>query len=267
MKINIEPRRNPNIEKYHKQDLDVAFKFAKEAEKELGDFVKAIIIFGSTTRKRVTESYDIDILMVLDDITINFNRDLVGTYRIIIEKLVAKIDTRLHITTLRFTSFWDYVRNGDPIAINMLRDGLAIIDRGFFEPLQILLRKGRIRPTYESIWSYYVRAPNTLKNSKAHILQATVDLYWAVIDSAHAALMKIGEIPPTPSHVADLIDQKMVKKGLLEKKYAVTMRKLYDLSKKISHQVIDNIKGKDYDLYVKEADAFVRRMKDFIEAK
>lgn len=266
MKINLEPRKNPNLEKYHRVDIDTALKFTEEAKKEFGDFLKAVVLFGSATRRHTT-SYDIDILVILDDITINFSRDLVEAYRIIVEKLVVKIDTRLHVTTLRLTSFWDYIRNGDPIGINILRDGLPLIDRGFFEPLQILLKKGRIRPTSESIWSYYVRAPNTLQNSKVHVLQATIDLYWAVIDSAHAALMKIGEIPPTPAHVADILDEKMVKKGLLEKKYSVIMKNLYNLSKKITHKEITSIKGKDFDSYFKDADAFVQRMKKFIDVK
>jgi len=109
------------------------------------------------------------------------------------------------------TSFWEYIRNGDPIAINILRDGVALIDTGFFEPLQVLLRRGRIRPTQESIWLYFIRAPNTLHNSKWHILQATLDIYWACVDACHAALMKIGETPPTPEHVADLLEDKLVK--------------------------------------------------------
>jgi len=146
-----------------------------------------------------------------------------------------------------------------------LRDGVAIIDSGFFDPLQALLKKGRIRPTAESIWSYYVRSPNTLHNSKWHILQASIDLYWSVIDAAHAALMKLGEIPPTPDHVADMLEEKMVKKGLLEKHYVKVMRNFYKLMKMISHREIKEIKGEEYDRYFKIAEDFVRRMKKFIE--
>ena len=95
-------------------------------------------------------------------------------------------------------------------------------------------------------------------------MQATLDLYWAVIDSAHSALMNLGEIPPSPSHVADLLDEKLAKKGLLEKKYIKTMKNFYELAKKIGHKEVRSIEGKHYDKYLIDARDFVERMKKFI---
>ena len=215
MKFDIPRKEHPNLEKYPKQDIDIAYKFANEIYSELGSLIRAVVLFGSSARKTTTEKSDIDVLVILDDLTISLTREVTEAYSVIVQKSIVRVSTRLHITTLRFTSFWDYIRNGDPIGINMLRDGVALIDSGFFDPLQALLKKGRIRPTSESIWAYYVKSPNTLHNSKWHILQASIDLYWAVIDAAHAALMKLGEIPPTPEHVADMMEGKMVRKGLL----------------------------------------------------
>jgi len=265
MKFDIPRKEHPNIEKYERYDVDTAHRFANEIYKEMGSLIRAVVLFGSSARKKVTAKSDIDVLVILDDLTISLSPEVINAYRVIINKIIVKVSTRLHITTLRFTSFWDYIRNGDPIGINILRDGVAIIDSGFFEPLQVLLKKGKIRPTSESIWTYYIRAPNTLHNSKWHILQATLDLYWAVIDAAHAALMKHGEIPPTPEHVADLLDQKLVKKGLLEKKYVSTMRQFYKTMKMITHREIKEIKGDEYDRYYKTAEEFVKRMREFIE--
>ena len=268
MKIEIPRRHNPNLEKYPKDDLDLVYKFAAELKKELGGFIKALVIFGSTARgTKKSKEGDIDVLVVIDDLSINLTQDVVEAYRIIVKKTIVKTSTKLHVISLRFTSFWEYIRAGDPIGINMLRDGVAIIDTGFFDPLQALLRRGRIRPTQESIWTYFVRAPNTLHNSRWHLLQATLDLYWAVIDSAHAALMKLGEIPPTPAHVADLLEEKMVKKGLLEHKYSMTMKNFYKLMKMVTHRELKEIKGEEYEKYYKEADSFVQRIRIFIEEK
>lgn len=266
MKFDIPRRQNPNMEHYPKDDMDMVYKFAKELKMELGDFIKAIVIFGSTARGTKTrKEADIDVLVVIDDLSIVLSQEVVEAYRIIVKKSIVKVSTRLHVISLRFTSFWEYIRNGDPIGINILRDGVAIIDTGFFDPLQALLKRGRIRPTQESIWTYFVRAPNTLHNSKWHLLQATLDLYWAVIDAAHAALMKIGEIPPTPSHVADLLHEKMVKKKLLEQHYVTTMNNFYKLMKMITYREIKEIKGQEFDKYFKEAEDFVQRIKRFIE--
>ena len=265
MKFDIPRKEHPNLEKYEKHDVDLSYRFANEIYKELGGLIRGVIIFGSAARSSTTPKSDIDILVILDDLTIGLSPEVLEAYRVIVNKTIVKVSTRLHITTLRFTSFWEYMRAGDPIGINILRDGVALIDSGFFEPLQVLLKKGKIRPTSESIWTYYIRAPNTLHNSKWHLLQATLDMYWAVIDAAHAALMKHGEIPPTPEHVADLLEQKLVKKKLLEHKYALIMRHFYKIMKGIVHREIKEIKGSDYDKYYKTAEDFVKRMGEFVE--
>ena len=265
MKFDIPKKEHPNFERYYKEDIDTAYKFANEIYKELGSLVRAVVIFGSTARRTKGPGGDIDVLVIIDDLMINMSPEVVEAYRLIVQKAIVRISTKLHVTTMRFTSFWEYMRNGDPIAINLLRDGVALIDSGFFDPMQALLKRGRIRPTQESIWTYHTRAQNTLHNSKWHLLQAVIDMYWAVIDAAHAALMKIGEIPPTPEHVADLMEQKLVKKKLLEHKYVIIMRNFYSLMKMVTHREIVEIKGDEFERYYKIAEDFVHRMGRLIE--
>jgi hypothetical protein len=168
---------------------------------------------------------------------------------------------------MKLTNFWEYVRNGDPLAVNMLRDGMPIYDVGVFEPMQMLLFQGRIRPTRESIYIYFARAPATLVNADWHVLQATLDLYWAVIDAAHAALMKVGEVPPSPSHMSGMIHEKLVKKKLTSKRAVNTMDFFYKLSKKITHRQVPRISGKEYDSYKAEAEGFVKEMRRVVEAR
>jgi uncharacterized protein (UPF0332 family)/predicted nucleotidyltransferase len=225
----------------------------------------ASIMFGSSVRRESTPKSDIDVLIISDDATFMINDALVESYRLIVENIIGKVSPKLHITSMTYTSFWEYVKAGDPVAVNILRDGVALIDTGFFEPLQILLKQGRIRPSEESVWRYFGRAPRTLVNSKWHLMQATLDLYWAVIDSAHAALMRKNEVPPTPEHVADILEKVYVKHKLLEKKYVETMRKFYKLSKAITHREIKEIKGQDYEKLYLEAESFVKKMKQLVE--
>ena len=267
VEFKLEKLEKPNQQKYPDRDIDVAREFTRRLFKEFGSFVKAVVLFGSAARFEEKKGGDIDILVIVDDLTIVLKGEFVEAYRIIIHKIVADVSKRLHITTLRFTSFWEYARNGDPVAINMLRDGVALIDTGFFEPLQVLLKRGRIRPTMESVWTYFVRAPATLVNSKWHVIQGTLDLYWACIDAAHAAIMRTGEIPPTPAHVADMLDQKLVKTGKLDKKYAATMQNFYNLAKMIMHREIKEVSGDEYERYYREAKDFVEAMKNVNEGK
>ncbi len=97
------------------------------------------------------------------------------------------------------------------------------------------------------------------------MLQATLDLYWAVVDSAHAAIMHLGEVPPTPGHLSEMIDRKIVKKGMLPSKYSKVMDSFYDLQKRIIHRKIQNITGKQYDTYKKHAEDFVKQMQKVVE--
>ncbi len=266
MNFKIKERPNPNINKYNTNELTIARDFAKEMYKEFGNFVKAIVMFGSAAKGTRKEKGDIDVLVVVDDISIRMTPEVVEAYRIITENTVNKISTKLHIISLKFTSFWDYVRNGDPIIINILRDGAPIMDQNFFTPAQYLLKQGRIRPTMEAIHSYFERSPRTLYNSKWHILQATLDLYWAVTDSAHAALMRKEIVPPAPSELADLMQSELVAKKVINKKYVGTMRKFYNLMKLITHREIKTISGPEYDSYFKEAEDFVKAMEKIVKA-
>ncbi|MCX6707284.1 MAG: hypothetical protein NT001_04045, partial [Candidatus Woesearchaeota archaeon] len=96
---------------------------------------------------------------------------------------------------------------------------------------------------------------------------ATLDLYWAVIDSAHAALMKYGEIPPSPSHVADLMNDKLVASGKTSQKYVQTMKDFYELSRKITHREIKEVTGAEYQKHFNDAQDFVDEMKRIVEER
>ncbi|MEK6934537.1 MAG: nucleotidyltransferase domain-containing protein [Nanoarchaeota archaeon] len=268
MKFDLQKKERKNFEKYFSQDIQIARKFAKIMYREFGTFMRALVVFGSTVSNPSNPSKDIDILVILDDVRIQFTRDLVQTYRIITEKAIAQTDPkRLHIQSMKFTSFWEYVRAGDPVAINILRHGVSIIDTGFFDPLQMLLEQGRIRPSDESIYTYFTLSPKSLHRAQQHILTAVVDLYWAGIDAAHAALMTAGQIPPSPDHVADLLEKTLVKNKEISPKYADTMRKLYRTFKRITRREISFISGKEYDKLRDETEIFVDEMRKYIEKK
>lgn len=265
MEFNIGKRENENLYHYPTEDVKVAQRFAQQLKNELGDFLVSAVVFGSSARKEATPQSDIDLLVISDDVSFILNEPLVEGYKVIVESLIAKTSTKLHVTSMNLTAFWEYAKAGDPVVVNILRDGVALIDPGFFEPMQKLLKQGRIRPSEESVWRYYSRSPRTLLNSKWHILQATLDLYWAVIDAAHAALMKHNEIPPTPEHVSEMLEKVFVRHKLLEQRYVEIMHKFYKISKMITHREIREIKGQEFEVYYKEAEDFVKRMRRLVE--
>ncbi|MAG77860.1 hypothetical protein CL616_00685 [archaeon] len=265
MKFQVKKKERKSVD-YPHEEYEIAKTFAKRVYQEFGQFVKAIVLFGSTVKK--TKAQDIDILIVLDDLSIDFTEDVVQTYRVIIQKIMADTDPkRLHIQTMKFTSFWEYVRVGDPVAVNILRYGLALIDTGFFDPMQALLDEGRIRPSEESIATYFAMAPASVHRAKQHMLSAGVDLYWAVIDSAHAALMRHGAVPPSPDHVADIMEQTLIKEKKVSRKSASIMREFYGLFKDITSRRRRDLSGKEYDSYKKKAEEFVKEMEKIVKKK
>jgi predicted nucleotidyltransferase len=263
LKFKVRQNAQKNLTRYPQQDIQSARKFTKIMYKELGGLLSGVVLFGSSV-KNPGQANDIDILVILDDVRVQFSKVLVDTYRIIAEKAINNVDPRrLHIQTMKLTSFWEYARAGDPVAVNILRNGVALIDTGFFDPLQALLDQGKIRPSEEAVWTYFTMAPASLHRSKMNLLTATVDLYWATIDAAHAVLMAHGEIPPTPSHAAEML-RKRLKISRADSKAIETM---YEVFKRITHRDIKEISGMDYDRYRKMAESFVNNMKKIIESQ
>jgi uncharacterized protein (UPF0332 family)/predicted nucleotidyltransferase len=268
MEFKIPKKEHWNIQKYSKEEFELARKLSESLVKEMHSLLSSVVLFGSSARgEKVDYSKDIDVLLIVNDVSIIFTPEVSQTFRIIVEKTASKISRRFHINTLMLSNFWDYLRVGDPIGINMLRDGVPLYDKGIFEPAQQLLFQGRIRPTKESIWVYWARAPNTIQNAQWHVLQSLVDLYWAAIDAAHAALMRVGEIPPTPSHVPDMLNEKFVRAGLLDKRYVDIMRTLYKTAKMIAHRELKEVSGDTFDTYLEETQDFVEQMKKIIETE
>ena len=264
MRFKIAAKDDDNIQRYPTDDLRIAKVFSGKLHKELQDFLSSAVVFGSSARKQANKHSDIDILIIGNDLDFKLSQPFLETYRLIVERTIMSTSNKLHVTSMTLSSFWEYARAGDPIVTNILRDGVSLYDTGVFRPLQQLLRQGSVRPTQESVWRYFARSPKTLTNSRWHVMQATLDLYWAVIDSAHAALMAKDTIPPSPDHVAAMLNKVFVKSKELESKYVQLMQKFYQLNKDITHRKLQTISGKDYDLLYREAGDFVNRMKKLI---
>ena len=265
--FSVEHRHRASEAKPKKDDHTKALKFATLLDKELKDFLKAVVLFGSCTTHPESGHADIDVLVVIDDVERVVTPEVTEAYRLIVQKCSLKTSPLLHVNTLKLSTFWEYTRSGEPVLINMLRDGVVLIDKGFFAPTQLLLDQGRIRPTREAIYTYYARTGSTLHSAQQHLLSATTDLYWAAIDASHAALMAVGEMPPSPEHVADMLQNTLVKKKLLDPKHVPVMRELYHLQKSITHRDIKEISGEQYQVYYRETIALVDALRTVVETK
>lgn len=262
--ISFEYKKRSAQYHYDEADLKLTRTFSDHLRKEMGDLLKGVVLFGSAARGATKEGSDIDVLLLLNDLDVVMSNEVITGLRVLIENTAAKVSDKFHITTMHLSEYWDYARQGDPIIVNILRDGMPVYDDGFFAPMQTLLAEGKIRPTKEAVWAYYLRAPKTIKSAQTHLLSAIVDCYWAVIDSAHAALMHHNVIPGAPHLVADLLEEHFADKGKLDKMYVKSLRKFYKLAKEVGHHELNKVSGKEIDDLIKEADDFVKQMKKLI---
>jgi len=247
------------------QDRLLAKEFSDAIRDELGELLLAVVHFGSSAGTRsAMYSRDIDMLLVVDDTKRMVSKEVITAYRVITENTAAKVSKRLHITTLRLTAFWEYLRFGDPIVINMLRDGYTLYDHGFFTQMKDELLAGNVRPTMESVWVYWQRAPQTLFNAKWHILQGVIDLYWAVVDASHAILLEKGIVPLAPRHLPGLLIKHIPKHGKKLAPITVTFNKLMHA---ISERHISEISGKEYEKYYTMAQNFVTDVRGLMTAR
>lgn len=245
------------------KDYDIAYDFATKAYKQFKEVVKTIVLFGSVAKFTAEKKSDVDIIILVDDCTIDWDDELVSWYREELAKLIAKQNYRdkLHVNTVTLTAFWDQVKTGDPVIINVLRYGQALIDfGGFFEPLKVLLAKGKIKATPESVYTILRRSPDHIARAKFNLLSGIESYYWSMVDSAHAALMANGEIPPSPEHIPELLTANFIKSGKLDKKYVDWYHDLYDIAREITHGKRTNIDPDDYVKYGKRAEEFLSVM-------
>ena len=161
---------------------------------------------------------------------------------------------------------------GDPVILNILRYGDALLDvGGFFKPLKVLLLQGKIHATPEAVYTALQRAPAHLARSMAAEMGAMEGVYWTMVDSAQAALMTAGQLPPSPEHVAAMLKETFVDKGVLKMELVGWYRDIFALYKGIAHGQVTRIKGADIDMWQARAEEFMKRMtsviNDLIDAK
>ena len=251
-----------------KTEHEIAMDFATKVYKKFNKMIKSVILFGSTAKQTQVSGSDIDIIVIIDDVTLRWDPELIAWYREELDKIVKKspYSRDLHINTIKISTWWEDLLKGDPTIINVIRYGEAMIDfAGFFEPMKYLLAQGKIKSTPEAIYNSLQRAPAHIQRSKHAELSAIEGLYWAMVDSAHAALIAAGILPPSPEHIAVDLRETFVGPGKLKMKYVIWYRDLLIIHKKIAHGEITELKGIEIDEWREKAEKFLDLMANLVK--
>lgn len=258
-------RKSKNESNYHYENLKIARDFSKSLLKELNELVRSIVLFGSNTHDTLNKDSDIDIMVVLDNISIFVTEELKEAYNIILKKIISKHPDKLHILTINLSDLWDMARKGDPVLINILRFGLPLFDRDLIEPLQYLLEIGRIRPTREAVYNYISRSETLLDEVENHLKNAILDMYYSVVDIVHATLISEKIMPPSPKEMPEIFLETF--KGTSIEKYSSDIDYFYKLSKKIERGETLKITMSMYETSNKKATKLIKELKKHIEIK
>jgi len=90
-----------------------------------------------------------------------------------------------------------------------------------------LLIKGKIKSTPEAIYSCLQRAPIHFSRSKVAELNAIEGLYWAMVDSSHAALIAAHATPTSPEHIASELKETFVNARKIKNEICCLVQRFY----------------------------------------
>lgn len=251
--------------KTEKEKLKLIEDFTRILKEKFKQYLKCVVVWGSQTKGYDKKLSDIDTLVIIDDTMSKVTPELATRVKAAVLKLADQVDPKrkLHIQTHFLTEFWDYVRQYDPVVIDILRYGVATYDTGFFIPLKNLLKYGRFKPTRESVEIHISRAPKALDVAKAKLTNSVYYLYLAVMNAAHAALLSVG-IATYPEREYEDLNKYLVKEGKLEREYPKIFKEIFDLYKGIEHREVKEVSGEEFDKLAKKAKKFVDRIEKLI---
>lgn len=246
----------------------IAENFAASVHKRFDALIKATVLFGSQAKHTATSTSDIDIVILVDDVSINWDLELIAWYREELGKLIAnnKHAHELHVNTIKLSTWWQDLLHGDPVVLNIIRYGESLIDiAGFFKPLKVLLFEGKIHSTPEAVYSALQRAPQHLARSHQTKLSAIEGVYWTMVDAAQAALITAGQLPPSPEHITAMLKEQFVDRGFMKMDFVYWYRDCFALHKGVLHGTILTVKGADIDAWQQRAEEFMKKMTEIID--
>lgn len=251
-----------------KTDHEIATDFAVKVYKKFDKVIKSIVLFGSVEKEKTTLGSDIDLILIIDDVSLKWDQELISWYREELDKIIQSnpYSAKLHINTIKLSTWWEDLMNGDPVVLNIIRSGFPILDyAGFIEPLKFLLLQGKIKGTPEAIYQCLQRAPSHLARSRAAELAAIDGVYWSMVDAAHGALIAANYFPPSPEHVMVDLKEAFVDRGILKMKYVEWYKNMYYLHKKIDHKEIGDINGAELEDWQNKAEEFLKEMISIVQ--
>lgn len=248
-------------------------QFAAMVRDKFGKYIRTVLISGSITRSDFVAGSDVDVYVIFDDtmtekpFTSNMRE---GLYNQLCE-MAATLgkDPHVHVQLATVTEFVDGIRTANPIIFNFVRNGRAILDTGFFEPLRRMLYMGLIKPGRDTVVQTIEAATEYLTKVRTYYEWSIERMYRAVTWSFNAFLMAAGRPPVTVDSMPAAM-QFFVSRQIIEPEYVRILQDVIDLEKQIEDSKFC-LEFKTVAEYHERAQKFVDRMekgvKDYLGGK
>lgn len=258
----LSPAEEKKREDFRKKKLKLAQKYSDTVVKKFKKVVKAVVLFGSFTRKDFHEKSDMDLLVIIDDTISRFTPEMKESFDAKLRDIGKEISKDISVQpSWTLIEFWDMARVGHPLLFTIVRDGWALYDTGFFIPVRKMLEAGKVPHTLEAIELLMHEAPKKIQRvESAKLYMIAEDLYYSMLNSSQAVLMFMGRNSPTPKHASRDVEEYMVKTKMLPRKYLKNLEDVVKFRKGVEHKDIKKVSGEKLDLLIKNAEEYVEEM-------
>ncbi len=221
---------------------EIILDFSKDLIEKVDGIVKSIILFGSYAENKDKEKSDIDVLILVDDVYAENANISIQFYLDNLNKVLSNEKYRkIHPTTITLSKFWEMLYYGDPLILKILKSGKPIIDpMGMFKSFQLLLEKGIIRNTPESLHIIKKRIEYHENLYDLYIKKALESILNIVVDSSHYFFSSINQEPIGVDEIPIKLEENR-KKYKIPKKIIDIFIEIYNYVKKVEYKEITNI--------------------------
>jgi len=239
-------------------------------------YVTSYVIAGSLVRGDAKKTSDVDVFIVIDDTDVKRmpRLELKEKLRAIIYSYIMEagelsgVKNKLNVQVYILTEFWEAVKDAHPVMFTFIRDGVPLYDRGTFMPWKLLLKMGKIKPSAEAIDMFMSMGDKLGETVKRKLLDIVMtDLHWGILTPSQALLMLYGLPPPTIQETVK--EMKRIfhdKEKMLEKKYIDILEEIeLKYYKGYEHEKIKEVKGAEVDKLLKNAEDYMKRLKELRE--
>jgi len=239
-------------------------KFKEKLLKMFKGYVKCVVLYGSIVRGDFTGKSDVDVYIIFDDTKMPLKKfdDVREKINGDVYKIARATDPRLHPQpVIALTEFWDGMRHLNSFFYNIVREGYAIYDTGFFIPMRKMLEWGKFPTTTEAAEMRMESIPKRLARVEhVKVYMVAEDLGYGAIDAAQAVLMYIGVAPPVPKVLPREFRKHLVEPGIVEEKYAKFLEEILQFRKDAEHKKVIKLTGKEVDEWIKRSKDYFKRM-------